>query len=73
MIQVEALTLCNDRPVPSEPQAFKCTQDLPGGAGHTTWFVNVLDAQQPLPATCASIKIAANSGDERAKMQGTRG
>lgn len=48
---------------------FQRGQDASGGAGDFARRVDIFDANQPLPALGASLKVASQSGNQRTEMQ----
>ena len=48
---------------------FQRGQDESGGAGDFARRVDIFDANQPLPALGASLKVASQSGNQRTEMQ----
>lgn len=68
-IGVVTLGLIDDLAVPVETIMFQRGQDASGGAGDFTRRVDIFDANQPLPALGASLKVASQSGNQRTEMQ----
>ncbi len=65
--------LPDDVAVPFEAEASERGDDRVGRAGHRARRIDVLDAQQPVPAMAACLEATADGGDQRAEMQRSAG
>jgi hypothetical protein len=59
-----ACTLVDDGAVPLEPVTFQGLDDALRGARLFAWWVDVLDAKYPAPATAARLQIAGGRGKQ---------
>ena len=63
-----AVTLIDNRPIPFEAVRFHGLQDKLRCAGLLSWWVDILDTQQPAAIARTSFKETRNGGDKGAEM-----
>ena len=64
IVSFTAFALTSNRPVPLKAIAVQRSEDLVGCSGLFTWWIDVLNAKQPLTAMLASIQEARNGGQQ---------
>lgn len=72
-IDLTALALAENLPIPFEATMLQGTQVLIGHAGNDAGGIEILDAKEPATATTAGLETAGQCDGQRAQMQTARG
>jgi hypothetical protein len=65
--------LIKDGPVPIQTEEIESPEDAVCAAGNLSQSIEILHAQEPMPAATARVQPASQSRDEGAEMQRTGG
>lgn len=64
-----AVALVASRAIPLKAVALQCSEDFLARAGHGTWWVDILNPQQPLAPIFERLQQARNGGEQRSEVQ----